>query len=290
MRRLFWLVLLTTTALSILIVLVCRGFATSAGEIAFESNLSGNWEIYLLDLQTEATHNLTRSPADDFSPAWSPDGSQLAFVSDRDDDKQPELYVMDADGSHLQRIAGGNGQFANPTWTSDGRSLVSMHGWRQIYLIDPVDRSEHWLGAGFSPRISPDGKSLLYYANAANTQVYSNIYVLNLANRQITNLTEGAIHNWGGSWSPDGRQIVYVSLLTGKAGIYLMNANGTDFHAITASSNDVTPTWSPDGQQIAYASGRDGRMELYIMNADGSSSHAITNNQGDNHDPAWRPQ
>src|SRR3954451_9244618 len=118
MRSLFWLVLLTNTSTALLILLACSVFATRAGEIAFESNHSGNSEIYLLDLQTEATHNLTRNPADDFTPAWSPDGKQIAFVSDRDGDKQPELYVMGADGSHLQRIASGEGQFANPTWTS----------------------------------------------------------------------------------------------------------------------------------------------------------------------------
>lgn len=290
MRRLLWLVFLTTIALSILIVLVHGVFAASAGEIAFESARNGNWDIYLLDLQTEATRNLTHDPADDFTPAWSPDGAQIAFVSDRDGDKQPELYVMDADGDHLQRIAGGNGQFANPMWTSDGRSLVSMHGWQQLYRIDPANGSQQRLGTGFSPRLSPDGKSLLYYASAANTEVYSNIYLLNLANHHITDLTAGTIHNWGGNWSPDGSEIVFVSLLTGKSGIYMMNADGSNPHAVTESHNDVTPGWSPDGRQIVYASGDDGRMQLYIMNADGSNRHAITNNSGDNHAPAWRPQ
>ena len=223
-------------------------FATHVGEIAFESNQSGNWEIYLLDLQTETTHNLTHSPADDFAPAWSPDGTQIAFVSDRDGDLQQELYIMDRDGSHLRRIAGGKGQFASPMWSPDGRSLVSMHGWQQIYRVDPISTTEQWLGKGFAPRLSPDGKSLLYYAEGENTDVYSNIYLLDLASRHITDLTAGAIHTWGGNWSPDGQQIVFVSLQTGKSGIYVMNADGSKPHSVAASNNDVTPAWSPDGQ------------------------------------------
>jgi TolB protein len=288
MRRLLWLVFLTTTALSILIVLACSIFATRAGEIALESNRTGNWEIFLLDLQTGIVRNLTHDRADDFTPAWSPNGRQIAFVSDRDGDKQQELYVMDEDGGHLERIASGNGQFANPMWTSDGHSLVSMHGWQQLYLVDTVTRSEQRIGTGFSPRLSPDGKSLLYYADGVNTDVYSNIYVLDLKSRHVTDLTAGTIHNWGGSWSPNGREIVFVSLKTGKSGIYVMNADGSNYHAVATSTNNVTPAWSPDGKQIVYASGSDGSMQLYIMNADGSNQHAITDT-GDNHAPAWQP-
>ena len=101
-----------TLLMFVLIVLMRTLFAARAGEIAFESNQDGNWEIYLLDVQTGIAHNLTHSPADDFAPSWSPDGSSIVFTSDRDRDTQPELYIMSADGSNLRYISGGGGESA----------------------------------------------------------------------------------------------------------------------------------------------------------------------------------
>ena len=277
-----------TIVLTILIVLVRAPFATHAGQIAFESHSTGNWEILLLDLQTGVTRNLTRNPADDITPAWSPDGKQIAFISDRDGTTQPQVYLMNADGSDLRRLGSGSGIYNNPVWTTDGHSLVLTHGWQQIFKMDTLNASEEWLGAGFAPHLSPDGKRLLYY-NYGTSVVNSHIYTLNLTDRHITDLTVGPSHNWDATWSPNGQEIVFVSMRTGKPTIYMMNADGSDPHSVTASGNDVSAAWSPDGKQIVYASGANGTMQLYIVNIDGSSRHQVTTLSGDQHAPAWRP-
>ncbi len=278
-----------TLVSTLLIVLAHSVFAANSDEIAYESNRDGNWEIYLLDVQSGKTYNLTRDPADDLTPAWSPDGSQIAFVSNRADGKHLELYIMDADGGDLRRVASSPGQYTDPFWTPDGQSLVLTHGYEQIYRLSVATDSEQWLGTGFLPRLSPDGSALLYYADGTSP-VNSHIYRLNLSTRQITDLTPGPTHNWNGVWSPDGRKIMFVSSRIGQIGLYIMNADGSDIQPILPGKNDLTPAWSPDGTQIVYASGVDGARQLYIVDADGADSHPITASAGENRSPAWRPR
>ncbi len=200
--------LLLSILYALLIGVAQTVYATQAGEIAFQGSRAGNWDIYLLDLQTGITHNLTNSPADDYAPVWSPDGSQIAFVSDRDGDQQSELYVINADGGDLRRVTPGSGVYRDPFWSPDGQSLVIMHGYEQIYRVNVATHSEQWLGIGFTPRLSPDGTALLYYAESASRVNY-HIYLLSLTDHHITDLTPGATHNWNGVWSPDGSKILF---------------------------------------------------------------------------------
>jgi TolB protein len=290
-RHTFALVLTTIAALTLfmsgLVAFVRIAFATSGGEIAFESNRTGNWDIYLLDLQTGIMRSLTGSPADDLTPAWSPDGSQIAFVSDRDNDLRTELYVMNADGTNLRQLTNGERIDRDPFWT-DARSLVYMHGWKQIYMMDVETGDERWLGTGFTPRLSPDGKSLLYYIEAGGSYS-SHVYTIDLIDHHVTDLTAGTSHNWGGIWSPDGNAIAFMSNRGGKPNIFTVRPDGSSLTAITAGSNDLNPAWSPDGAQIIFASGDSGTMQLNIVNADGSNRRAVTATERDNNFPAWRP-
>lgn len=91
-------------------------------------------------------------------------------------------------------------------------------------------------------------------------------------------------------WSPDGRQIVFVSDRDGNREIYRMSADGSQQVNLTKhAADDWTPSWSPDGQQVVFASFRDGNWELYIMNADGSNVRRLTRNNAADYSPAWSP-
>ena len=263
--------------------------ATRDGEIAFESDHDGNWEIYLLDLATGTSHNLTRHPADDLDPAWSPDGSSLAFSADRDGDGQPELYVMGSNSSLTTRISTGGGGYRNPSWSPDGTSLTYMLGFGQIYKMDAVGGAEQWLGAGFLPSLSPDGTALLYSAESTST-IDADIYRVNLTDHRIADLTNNLANEWGARWSPDGARIVFSSLRGGKTNVYVMNADGSDTRAVTSENrNDLSPAWSPDGERIVYASEVDGMIQLYIIDVDGGEQQRITFGESNSHSPAWRP-
>jgi Tol biopolymer transport system component len=93
------------------------------------------------------------------------------------------------------------------------------------------------------------------------------------------------------AWSPDGRQIAFVSTKNdANMEIYVMNADGTNVRRLTTNTfDDTDPTWSPDGSKIAFASNRDGNWEIYEMDADGQNQTNLTNNPADDETPTWSP-
>jgi Ca2+-binding RTX toxin-like protein len=193
---------------------------------------------------------------DDGHPAWSPDGTTIAFDSSRSPDgprfDHRELFVMNADGSGVVRLTASLSDASNdPAWSPDGARIAFVR-----YQVGVGD--EHiWI-------MNSDGSGLV----------------------QLTSSTEP---DGDPEWSPDGTQIVYVR--AGHAGnfdqpgrVYVVNADGTNEHQITGLGNQ--PAWSPDGSKIAY---RGAQGQLFTINPDGSGAVAHTADPWGHFDPEWSP-
>jgi TolB protein len=241
-------------------------------EIAFWTDRDDrDIEIYVMNADGTSPINLTNSAAFDGGPAWSPDGTRIAFTTVRDGNA--EIYVMNADGTGLMRLTNNGEEDDSPAWSPDGTQIafatdrdgpVSGSSAFEIYVMNADGTSQTRLTneqpASSKPAWSPDGTQIAF-ARAGD------IYVMNADGTSPINLTPNSdlVFDFDPAWSPDGTQIAFQ-----RAGeIYVMNADGTSPMNLTNhAAFDFEPAWSPDGTQITFSTDRDGNLEIYVMNAD----------------------
>jgi Tol biopolymer transport system component/formylglycine-generating enzyme required for sulfatase activity len=263
------------------------------GRIAFESNRDGNWEIYVMNVDSSEQTNLTNNPAYDRGPSRSPDGRRIAFESNRDGNW--EIYVMNADSSGVTRLTNHPDYDSSPSWSSDGQyiAFISMcEGNREIYVMNADGYGQTNLtnnpADDWDPSWSPDGWPIAFVSRRDGNW---EIYVMNADSSGVARLTNHPDYDSSPSWSPDGRRIAFESRRDGNREIYVMNADSSGVTRLTNHPDyDGGPSWSPDGRRIAFYSNRDGNDEIYVMNADGSGQTNLTNNPADDRGPSWSPK
>ena len=257
-------------------------------------------EIYAIKPDGSELKNLTNHSAYDTEPAWAPDGKTIAFVSDRDRD--PNLYLMNADGSHQRLIVETDG---SPT-----RAAFSPHNGMFMFgaiISGPFSLSVRLyvvgnskpvsVATGIYPTLSPVGQIAFVKYNLDGLDAQEDIYVLNALDDSPVRITHNIGADTHPAWSPDGARIAFASSkLHGENAIFdifVMNPDGTKQINLTQHpGDDQWPAWSPDSRQIAFMSNRNNRSnwEIYVMNADGTNQRNITNNAVANDKyPNWRP-
>jgi hypothetical protein len=256
---------------------------------ADDSGIMGLWRINADGTGMAPFHFTTAGPA---HPTWSPDGSQLAFVSGPNG-LDLDIYRVNADGTGLLRLTNSPGLDDWPAWSPDaskiafGSDRTGVAGERELHVMN-ADGSEVVRltdGGGGSPSWSPNGSRIVF--NGSNDA----IYIMNADGSDPTRLTTG----WGPRWSPDGARILFFH--SGRGGdpdVYLINLDGTGRVNLTNHpSVDWFPAWSPDGSQIVFTRGSFEHLDadIYVMNADGSNVVRLTTDDRVYWDgqPSWRP-
>jgi Tol biopolymer transport system component/tRNA A-37 threonylcarbamoyl transferase component Bud32 len=270
-------------------------------------------EIYVMNTDGSNQTNLTRNSADDLGAAWSPDGTRIAFHSNRDG--KYGIYVMNADGSGVTRLTDNPAADYAPAWSPNGTQIAfvsTRDDNQEIYVMNADGSRQTRLttnpGSDFAPAWSPDGTRIVFTSghddphptSCSNTCNFQ-IYVMNADGSGLIRLTAGLMRGDSPAWSPDGKRIAFESErnhadigacgLDCKFDIYVINADGSGLTNLTDNTLDSeNPAWSPDGTHIVFMSVRDGNREIYIMNADGSGVIRLTNNSTDDLLPAWSPK
>ena len=251
--------------------------------IAFVKQLRGsqNEDIYVMDEDGSNQVQLTSHAGKDRGPAWSLDGSKIAFHSDRTGNW--EIFVMDAEdgegnGDNLLQLTNNGVVDAHADWSPDGKLTWDSGG--HIYIMDAEDSDGNGNGdnmvpftttgaPNFVPQWSPDGNSIVWSSERDGDW---EIYLADIGNgdypTQLTN-NGGVIVDDFPSWSPNGDRITFDSNFQGGLEIYTMDASnvGNPQRLTTNSFDDRNPTWSRDDQQIAFRSNREGNQDIFVMDA-----------------------
>lgn len=262
--------------------------------IAFYANWMGDKNVLIMDAEGKNWQYLTQDLADDFHPTFSPDGSKIAFQSDRvlagrRSTNQPDgttaynVFIMNADGSNVNQLTNSGCGESTPDWSPDGSKIAYVScdtGTNQIYTIN-VDGSENTCLSNnnyfdSAPAWSPDGSRIAYVSFRDDN---ADIYIMNAdgSNQQRLTITDSS-DEWEPDWSPDGTRLVFDSFRNGNSDLFLINANGTgESHLTQTEWTEFFPAWSTDGQWIAFCGVvNPGVMKIEKIKIDGTSRKELT--------------
>jgi Tol biopolymer transport system component len=225
--------------------------------IAYQS--SG--EIWKMRVDGSELQNLTRDGASDQSPAWSPDGTRIAFHSDRSAQQfMWDIFIMDADGSNATQITSDPAIEGNPSW-------------------------------------APDGSALAFWSWAGDVTDSFEVYIAPLDGQPPVNITNSSANDVQPAWSPDGTTLAFLSDRDWPnpiLGLYLMNPDGSNVRLIPLAFVPGIPTWKPDGTRLLIEGqqiigGMQGDFELWSVNPDGTDAVNLTNHPASDRFPTWSP-
>jgi len=280
--------------------------AAACKRIAFVFNKPDGTHIYSACPDGSDLKQLTNSAGEDVEPAWSPDGTQIAFSSSRGGSNQ--IFIMNADGSNPVQITSDK-QNDMPIWLPGGQQIAfrtssgtGLWWWQVIALTSKQITQLTQPSYDFFYQTmawSPDGEEIAYMSLAeqkARNDGASQIHVKDVGGQNDRALTADTWTYIHPIWSPDGSQIAFLSDRDGTYNVYalyVMNSDGTGFKRITQPAYDETdiPTWSPDGKEIAIESQMPTVGNIDIIDLGTGAKRELLTLSGDENiqSPSWQP-
>lgn len=261
-------------------------------QIAYVEKRGTRYQLIVDDSDGQSPQAALISDEPIISPAWSPDGSRLAYVSF--EKKKPIIYIRPLNSPMPFVLANFKGSNSAPKWSPDGKRLaitLTKDGLSQIYTINAdgsgLRRLTTSSGIDTEPTFSPDGAWIYFTSDRGGSP---QIYKIPAEGGSVQRVTFEGSYNVSPRISPDGKTLAFVARNNGMFQITVQDLATQQTQVLTDSSRDESPSFAPDGRTILYSTEIGGRGVLATVSTDGRVRQRLSSARiGDVREPSWGP-